>query len=501
MGYSFELENANIIAHLVDGNTDIISQILKDTTQRVKLIDFFKEGIAKNNFYASKAYEKEYKSILKELKKNSFSSDNDIKILQIMKKLSKVLGNVKIKSMIVTNQENEDLQDEELLKELVKIHPKDSCLILQAKNISVNNKELYLFCVFKRLKELVENIDSLPGLLLWDNEDSIFIPVKNKIDIINIFKYIKVNDSNPIHKLKKHYEPYQIFLNKTKNRISLLHLSDLHIGKANEQNQKRLLELITKHAELSSCIPIVTGDLVDTPSKENFKKVANFMKEIKLIVDTPVIKVFGNHDHNFLGLNSGIKRPKLKKYGIKIFDEYKLIIIKICSNQGEQNIIGTARGKVTEKQLLKISEELKKVANLDNYTCIAILHHHPIEINKPDWYKSNFFERIFPLNLFEESIKLIDSEIFLKWCKTNNIKTILHGHRHIPNIERNNDLKINLIGAGSSTGKVIHVEENKTYISYNVIRYDLKEKKPILATTYYEELIGDTKHIASELLL
>lgn len=69
-------------------------------------------------------------------------------------------------------------------------------------------------------------------------------------------------------------------------------------------------------------------------------------------------------------------------------------------------------------------------------------------------------------------MKLVDADLFLEWIEKRNIKLVLHGHKHIPNFGLYKDIKV--IAAGSSTGKVRHVDPRKTYLSYNLIKYNIR---------------------------
>ena len=91
-------------------------------------------------------------------------------------------------------------------------------------------------------------------------------------------------------------------------------------------------------------------------------------------------------------------------------------------------------------------------------------------------------------------MKLVDADIFLQWIESRNIKVVLHGHKHIPRIQKHNDITV--IGAGSSTGSINHKETGKTYLSYNLIKYDNELNRPISCTIIVEEILGaGTKNV------
>jgi predicted phosphodiesterase len=81
-----------------------------------------------------------------------------------------------------------------------------------------------------------------------------------------------------------------------------------------------------------------------------------------------------------------------------------------------------------------------------------------------------------------------DSDMFLEFLKKRNIKFALHGHKHIPKIQVHND--IHIIAAGSSTGSISHSQSGKTYLSYNVIKFDHEFLKPVSCTIFAEDTIG-----------
>ena len=68
------------------------------------------------------------------------------------------------------------------------------------------------------------------------------------------------------------------------------------------------------------------------------------------------------------------------------------------------------------------------------------------------------------------------------------IHYVLHGHKHIPYVQQHNEITI--VGAGSTTGSVKCKGKDKTYISYNLIKYDVNERRPVAVIICYEEILG-----------
>ena len=148
---------------------------------------------------------------------------------------------------------------------------------------------------------------------------------------------------------------------------------------------------------------------------------------------------------------------------------------------------------------MEIGNEIDAIKDKESYTFIALLHHHPVEIQNPKWYAKEWYEAILGPRLYEETMKLIDSDLFLEWIQQRGVKYILHGHKHIPSINECEDITI--ISSGSTTGCVKHQDKGKTFLSYNLIKYDMDIKKPVSVTIIAEEIIGaGTKNVLSHLL-
>ena len=500
MGYRFELQHANMVAHLIDGNIETFIDLAKEEENWHPLREYIRKNLDEKMFFSTRRYEKEFYHLFHKLeyliKDKYFHRKPNRYFEKHLYKLSHLISKAKVKGLLLSGYNDGFMTDRYLLEKLVDLHPEDSCLILQISDLSFE-KSVRLINTFRAFEEALKNFDKFPGVLLWDEQDTLFIPVNNEEDVVEIFEILALERHRPLQYLKKRF--YQ-----KRNYIYLLHMSDLHLGKVTHGRKRELFRLLNNHSihkDDVPIIPIVTGDLMDSPNQSNKDKVDDFIREINSKFNHNTISVLGNHDVDEKGIFSFFRKNKqatmnlLSNSSMEIFEEYKLIIIKICSNRGGN----LARGEVGEEQLIEIASELDTISNLNQYTCIAILHHHPIDISNPDWNDRHWYEKILG-RYHDKTMELVDSERFLEWCNQRNIKTILHGHKHIPNIEKEND--VFCIGAGSSTGEVKHIDERKTYISYNVIKYDLDFKKPIQASIYFEDVIGtNAKHLKTELLI
>lgn len=241
---------------------------------------------------------------------------------------------------------------------------------------------------------------------------------------------------------------------------------------------------------------IITGDMVDSPKESYYIMYKNFSDDIKTMTGKPPINILGNHDvyNHGLALFSNKKAVTqivsdfLNEDRFIIDDEQKVIFLKFNSVTDKALL---AEGKIGNLQLAEMGNELDKVNNLHDYTLIALLHHHVTDIPKPDWYDEKWFQKLMPTTVHDETVKLIDSDTFLDWLKLRNVKLVMHGHKHIPYVEREG--QVNIVACGSSTGNIAHKEKEKTYISYNVIKID---EETITCMQYAEEIYGSgAKHI------
>ena len=105
----------------------------------------------------------------------------------------------------------------------------------------------------------------------------------------------------------------------------------------------------------------------------------------------------------------------------------------------------------------------------ESFVLAGMLHHHPIPVDRPAWYRQDWFER-FLGKAFEKTDALENSEQFLAWLRARRIGLVLHGHKHIPRVDMHHDMMV--VGCGSSVGKVQTQEEGTTYMSMNVVTID-----------------------------
>ena len=341
------------------------------------------------------------------------------------------------------------------------------------------------------LEYLLNHINSHGVLLIHDNKDYYF-PFNDKVNpssfIISLFRgFLGFTRKDPIQYANKKYSQYK------EKRYNIIHLSDLHIGKKDiEHNIPLLNKSINGRAKhLDGFRFVITGDLKDSPSVKFADDFFAFKAKLDNLSKQETYFVLGNHDVNIKGnvIIPG-KREAIDSLGIypdiKVDDNNKIIYILLNSNV-EGALL--ARGKVGKNQLKSLEAKynaIKENIDVSKYQKVVLLHHHIFLIKKSSLYKD---DSVLKKILYREEFQLlVDAPELIDWLKKEDIKYVLHGHKHIPNYIREED--INVISCGSSTGADLKfAKEDRPVISYNVLSLD---KDNPCCLIYF--VLGDNNH-------
>ena len=524
MGFTFSLKNANAVGHLVEGNIiTFLDECSRSSEMLRPNIEFIDRLVTRtsDDFYTSELFwdqlnphiewlRKTWSEVKGEFEKlcNSNIKQHEFlrrsKLLGFLGALSRILSSCKVKTFLLPgfkdSEVNRLMTDRFILRDLVRIHPGDSVLILQLKE-RLRERDTSILNVFSKFETACNNIDLWPGVLLWNDEDSVFVKVEDKDDLYYIYEILRYETAS-LSYLRNHFERKQ----KPKKYAYFFHLSDLHFGNKESNRRKlRLTKILETHLsqinDQSIAIPIITGDLMDSPNDSCKNTYLEFCELIKSKGFENPIQLLGNHDVDTSGILKIVSKQKSvisslsASNSIEVLKDLGIAFIRFNSNVGGN----LAQGKIGSDQLMNIGNEIDSIPDKENLTFIGLLHHHPKEIENPEWYARDWYEVFLGKAKFEKTMKLIDADIFLEWIENRGIKLIMHGHKHIPKIHTHNDITI--AAAGSSTGKIKHVETGKTFLTYNLIKYDIEDRRPISCTIIAEEILGSgTKSMLLHLL-
>jgi 3',5'-cyclic AMP phosphodiesterase CpdA len=153
---------------------------------------------------------------------------------------------------------------------------------------------------------------------------------------------------------------------------SIVHLSDIHFGRVNEQVIPPLIEAVTR---ITPDLVAVSGDLTQRARSRQFKQARAFLDRLP----TPQIVVPGNHDVPLYNVAARVLQP-LRQYRRYITDDLRPFFA-----DDEIAVLGvsTARsltikdGRVNEEQVAWMSDRLR---GCDPAVVKIVVTHHPFDL-------------------------------------------------------------------------------------------------------------------------
>ncbi|MBE0607123.1 MAG: metallophosphoesterase [Deltaproteobacteria bacterium] len=332
-----------------------------------------------------------------------------------------------------------------------------------------------------------------PGILLWRRSDEpLFFPLpaeRTEDAIHRIFSGADDLANTPGHLLTRHYlDAFPSCRIHAGSRLTLLHLSDTHIG------SKRSIERIVRVKDFlkdymnrnrgdSSVAFLLSGDIMQTPDEGNVicaNDFHDYLKDLHPSGQEPIF-VPGNHDVRAKGVLRS--RPASSSLApafdarIEWIPDHPVGIL--CWNSADAGRM--ARGKITRKQYRTIEERLDPLpGGTTNPILISLLHHHPMQLDRIDPEMRRFHMKTLGASFrkfigfaYEQMDRLADSQEFIRFCDTHGVRAILHGHKHIPIAGRIphhllENRPILIFGCGSSVGKNTYMYRKLFNVDYEI---------------------------------
>lgn len=212
--------------------------------------------------------------------------------------------------------------------------------------------------------------------------------------------------------------------------FTIVHISDLHIGKASPTSLKALVAGI--RAFIKETPPtrflVVSGDVVDSPSKKNLQSAKTFLDALARDLGFhDVLLVRGNHDAKRVG-GSHIETDRFTTFfnPTRTIDGPGVRLVGIDSNGGAFS----ARGRVGDAEYDEFQIRSSDTLQDDvKPLTIVVVHHHPLPIATGE----GFFE--YGVD-DEQFMYLARPATFLEACVRTGVPLILHGHRHVTGFAR-----------------------------------------------------------------
>lgn len=478
MGFRFSIEHANWLAHILQpaGATPRLEHEDEQHKTLQKFIHTFAE-----NFYSSSRGLYKTGRLLDRVKQSLDSGDTrrPVETLYVLRAYFRYIPWVALLLPSGSHQQSDDLlTDSRLLSELVRIRPEDPGLILQLE--SVPQEEIALDHVFPAFKVALAEVTRWPGVLVWTpaGDTEFFELSRNEPSIRErlrwLFSHLATHYGSPDLRLLKQQFSREVLQGQDDfSRVKIIHLSDLHFGSQLARRRlprvQALIESVVRElGEQAPIVPVMTGDLMDTPSDSNLGDVRTFMVFLNSLgIEKPII-VLGNHDVREDGwLSPQFKQAvNISRSPVTWMDHHAVGLACFNSVNGGH----LARGLIGEQELSYVGNAIDEYPDKATcFTMVGVLHHHPIPVKRPSWYKPTWYERLLGTK-FEKTEALEDSELFLGWLNARGVPAVLHGHKHIPRFDKHGDLAV--IGCGSTIGKVETSTRGQTYMSLNLLTID-----------------------------
>ena len=332
-----------------------------------------------------------------------------------------------------------------------------------------------------------------PGILLWRRSDEpLFFPLPSE-DPEEAIRWIfsKVDDlaNSPGHLLARLYlDAFPACRIDAASRLTLVHLSDTHIGSNNSIERivrvKELLkEYVNENRGDSSVRFLLSGDVMQTPDENNVICANDFYDFLKDLLprDQDPIFVLGNHDLR----KKGVLRNRIAPSALVPATDTRIEWIPdhpvgiLCWNSADAGRM--ARGKISGEQYRTIEERLKLPPGGDsNPVLISLLHHHPLQWRRIDPEMQRFHVKTLGTTLrkligfaYEQMDGLTNAKEFIRFCDSHRVKVILHGHKHIPIAGKipghpPDNRPILIFGCGSAVGKATYMYRKLFDVNYEI---------------------------------
>jgi 3',5'-cyclic AMP phosphodiesterase CpdA len=332
-----------------------------------------------------------------------------------------------------------------------------------------------------------------PGILLWRKSDEpLFfpLPTEKPEDAIQwIFSRVDGVTNSSVHLLMRLYmDAFPSCRIDAASRLTLVHLSDTHIGSKNSIERiirvKDLLkDYVNDNRGDSSVQFLLSGDIMQSPDEGNVicaNDFHDYLKDLQPCGRDPIF-VLGNHDLRRKGVlrNRPASSSLIPAFNTRIewIPDHPVGIL--CWNSADGGRM--ARGKITGEQYRTIEERLNLSSGGNtNSILISLLHHHPLQFRRLDPEMRRFHMKTLGASLrkfigsaYEHMDGLTEAQGFVRFCDSHGVKVILHGHKHIPiagkipeHLLENGPILI--FGCGSAVGKNTYLYRKLFNVDYEI---------------------------------
>jgi UDP-2,3-diacylglucosamine pyrophosphatase LpxH len=326
---------------------------------------------------------------------------------------------------------------------------------------------------FPAIAELADSLAFSPAVLFWSRTAACVLPLSEAKGF-----YRKVL----VEALEKHPENIERILAaevKRRSTKQILHLSDLHFGRADARFNRSWLKSHLRKILPGVDATVITGDLFNDPDQGFRQEYQEFRDDLRSMTRRkPIIVVPGNHDFRVGGTDYRKMREDashVASLGLPnlVVDE-DLQAVFFCFNSNEMG--DWARGGVSAEQRRQMAidyeaEETER-DDVSKFLKIALVHHHPLKYGAAP---AALYERLIAKFARNDDVftEFENADEFLRWCARREIPLVLHGHKHVPHVARTSvdTQEITVIGCGSTTGV------DGRPMCYDIVSFDPNTKR------------------------
>jgi hypothetical protein len=477
VGLRFSLDVANWVSYLTTREAPL-PRFGEPIEERDALLTFLDKLASGTHFYSGQASERIMRQVCEQAHRElaTFAVQQDTgSPAQPLSNLRAFLCDRSWTALIVPSGTHREIDNflcsGEFLRQLISETPDDPALILQLEEAPTG--PFSLAPVFPAFNKAVAFATQWPGIIVWKDDDSAFWPLglDSKDAIVH-------RAMDLVRRLGRHRPFTQVLIrdldkamrHKVPPVVSIIHMSDLHTGCREAESRLPRLpilieELASEARSRGLVVPVITGDLLDSPDKGYLDTLRLFLQTFRAGTRKPIL-LLGNHDVR----PDGVCMPELSaainipRQNIVWLEKERVAIA--CFNSVVGGVL--ARGSIGERQLTDLGTDLDEKTASASWAVVGALHHHPIPVEVPEWYHKPFYQRWLG-SWFTKTVELEDSQQFMNFARDKRFCAILHGHEHIPRIATNSGVPI--FGCGSTVGKVL-TNNHETVMSFNLITID-----------------------------
>jgi hypothetical protein len=115
MGYRFELQHANMVAHLIDGNIETFLDLARGEENYHVLRNFFRQNLEQNVFFSTRKYERRFYHLFHELEylmhKRDFVKFPHKYLYRHLREASHLIGRSKVKGLLLSGHSDRFMTD------------------------------------------------------------------------------------------------------------------------------------------------------------------------------------------------------------------------------------------------------------------------------------------------------------------------------------------------------------------------------------------------------